>query len=339
MRITAFFAFGLLGLASSSMAQTASSTSSASTTATPSSASASASSSLIPSGISPGCSDFLTSLNSDSSIQACTAPLLSATQYYANATDAQSKKTTSGTVASSADALKNSLGQLCAASTGCQPGVIRTQLSKFWDSCNDELKNKNEAVIEVYDVLYLINPFHEAVCTLDDDNNYCILSTANSTAAKAAATSKRSLLTSDVQLLPINSYGKRQDAADAAAETAETLNSGDISNSNIAYLFLQPDSEKSLLCSSCSKNIMAAYISFETSIPYAIGLGNSDTLKGQSDLYKAMQQTCSKDFTTKVNQRAGTTAFAEVGAAIGFAPARVGVALGAATLLAGLLLA
>lgn len=321
MRLTSIALIGLLGFASNSLAQSS---------ATPSStASASAStSSLIPTGISSGCSDFLNSLNSDATLQACTAPLLSATQYYANATTvAKGNKAASSNVTDSATALKNSLGQLCANATGCQPSTIRSQLSKFWNACGTELKSKNEQVVALYDVLYLINPFHDAVCTTDDNNNFCILSIANNTATKQASstTSKRSLLTDDAILMP--ELLERQDAS----ETAQSIDTGAASQSNIAYLFLQPNSDKNLLCSSCSKNIMAAYITFETSIPYAIGLSNSDQLKGQSALYKAMQATCGKDFTTSVNQKAGTTAFAEVGGALSNAKVQITVTLAVAS--------
>lgn len=102
---------------------------------------------------------------------------------------------------------------------------------------------------------------------------------------------------------------------DDASDTATSIETGSLSSSNIAFLFLQPDAGKDVLCTSCSKNILASYIKFETSVPYAIGLTNSDILKGQSDLYKSMKTTCGDSFTTQINQVAGTTAFAAVGGA------------------------
>ncbi|UZJ51260.1 hypothetical protein CBS101457_000580 [Exobasidium rhododendri] len=271
-------------------------------------------SSLIPTDISPACTTFMTNLNSDPLIATCTAPLLSATQYYANATS-----TTSNTT-SSAAALTSSLSQLCDNNTGCDSDLIRTYLSQFWTACDTEIRAKNVGVQDVYDVLYLINPFHEAVCTKDDSNNYCVLNIATDTASKAAdntTTSRRSLFTNDD-----HSNLKRQDAS----ETASAIEGSSLSSTNIAFLFLQTTSAKSVLCSSCSKNILAAYISFETSIPYAIGLANSDILKGQSALYSTMKSTCGDDFTTSINEAAGTTAFAEVGGA-GSLTTRTGFAL------------
>jgi len=78
---------------------------------------------------------------------------------------------------------------------------------------------------------------------------------------------------------------------------------------------------------------MASYISFETSIPYAIGLANSEILQGQSSLYSTMKKTCGDDFTKSINQEAGTTAFAEVGGA-GSLSIRMGAAMAMAILVA-----
>jgi hypothetical protein len=259
----------------------------------------STSSSVVPTtGVSSACSSFLTTLNNDTEIQTCTAPLLSATQFYANATSA-AKNSTTATTSSSANALTSSLEKLCATNTGCNSGLIRQRLSQFWTACDSEIRAKNADVLAIYDVLYLLNPFHEAVCTRDDSKNYCVLNIASDTASQNSTT-KRSLFDEDGQL------HKRQ------AVTSESLNGTSLGSSNIAFLFLKSTSDKSVLCSSCAKNVMASYISFETSIPYAIGLANSNILGNQAGLYKSMQDTCGASFTTAVNTVAGTTAFASV---------------------------
>lgn len=125
-------------------------------------------------GVSQGCQSFLSTFNSDTTIQSCTAPLLSATQFYANAT-AAAKNSTSTNTTSSAAALTSSLKQLCATNTGCNSSLIRQYLSNFWTACDAEIRAENEAVLNIYDYLYLLTPFHQAVCTLDDSNNYCVL--------------------------------------------------------------------------------------------------------------------------------------------------------------------
>lgn len=78
---------------------------------------------------------------------------------------------------------------------------------------------------------------------------------------------------------------------------------------------------------------MASYISFETSIPYAIGLANSNILGNQAALYNSMESTCGAEFTTAINQIAGTTAFATVGGA-GSLTIKVGATLAMAAFVA-----
>jgi len=157
--VSAFATFSAAGV----MAQTSNTTTTTTTT------------SLIPTDISQACSDFMTKLNSDSLIQTCTKPLLSATQFYANATAAATNSSATANTTSSATALTNSLSQLCDTNTGCDSDLIRQYLSQFWTACDTEIRAKHVGVSDVYDVLYLLNPFHQAVCTKDDSNNYCVL--------------------------------------------------------------------------------------------------------------------------------------------------------------------
>lgn len=164
MRLTATIA-GLLTLsAASALAQTISTTASAATSTDTSTLS-------IPTGISAVCTQFMTKLNTDTGIQACTSPLLQATSFYANAKAA--KNATSNQ--DSKSALTQSLDQLCSPTAGCQADLIRRNLADFWVACSPEIKAQNKGVQGVYDVLYLINPFHDAVCTKDDSDNFCVL--------------------------------------------------------------------------------------------------------------------------------------------------------------------
>ncbi|CEH17954.1 hypothetical protein CBOM_04329 [Ceraceosorus bombacis] len=281
------------------------------------SAAATPQSSYIPtSGASPQCTQYMSDLNSDDTLEQCIAPLLEATNFFA--------KSTNDTAPSSME-LTGSLDRICSASA-CDSGTIRKKLSDFYSACRAEVQATQQQVLEVYDFLYLINPFRQAVCTKDDSQKYCLLNIAP-TAAKTATT-KRSLGTDDPEL---SGAARRHDAVQVAEEIVrrqttvaadDNLDQGvgataasSSADTNIAFLFLQPDAQKDVLCSSCTKNILAAYIEFETSIPYAIGLSRSSQLKGQSDLYKSAKKTCGNDFTVSINQIAGTTAFSEVSAA------------------------
>lgn len=265
----------------------------------------------IPTGISSNCSSFLTKLNADSSIKACTAPLLSATTYYTNATKSSSAKN------AASGALQESLSRLCGANTGCDSGLIRQYLSEFWSSCTPEIKSQTDGVLDVYDVLYLLNPFREAICSKDDDGNFClttVASTADGSKTKRSADELQDDFNEDeaefFSQLQERLHRRQSDASDTAGST--------VSNSslpNIAFLFVQPNSDKSALCSACTQNILASYIKFETSIPYAIGLSNSKALAGQSALYKAGKEKCGGKWAPKINSIAGTTDFAKVAAA------------------------
>jgi len=119
--------------------------------------------------------------------------------------------------------------------------------------------------------------------------------------ASSAATTKRSLV--ERQSSGSGSGDDITDVADATDADA---------SSNIAFLFLQPTADKEVLCGDCAKSILASYISFETSIPYGVGLSNSPILKGQSDLFKKAKKTCGKDWRPSVNLLAGTEAFTQV---------------------------
>lgn len=116
--------------------------------------------------ISTGCAAFMSGLDADRNLKPCLAPLLNATNFFA---EAMSRKNPSAT------ALTDSLGRLCGPDAGCDAGLIRIRLSEFWDNCRAEIQAKQTKVLETYDFLYLLNPFREAVCTKDDSSKYCLL--------------------------------------------------------------------------------------------------------------------------------------------------------------------
>jgi hypothetical protein len=63
---------------------------------------------------------------------------------------------------------------------------------------------------------------------------------------------------------------------------------------------------------------MAAYISWESQVPYALGLGSSPILGGQQDLWSGIGQTCGANFTDSISAQAGvsnTTGATVMGAA------------------------
>ena len=299
--------------------------------------------SAIPSNISATCTTFLSTLNSDSQLDACTKPLLAATKLYSsNSTD-------------SAAQLDSTLADLCSSNTGCDADIIRQRLDEFWQNCHTDLQSNNAVVQAMYDNLYMITPLVNSICSKDEKNDYCL-----KTIAKAAASSSR-----------VPSSNRRRDLADdqdqddkeaddddndddddddddegdtvaelikrqsSTTTTAAGENLGGLyneteitgkSNTNAAFLFISSSSPKAILCSVCTQNILASYIKFETSIPYAIGLRTSKILAPQSDIYKAAKTDCGHDFVAQVNKIANTAQFAAVVSSAPFAGARSGVA-------------
>ncbi|KAG9015150.1 hypothetical protein FRB94_004269 [Tulasnella sp. JGI-2019a] len=139
---------------------------------------------VIPTGISANCTAYLNTLNADPTFESCTAPLLDATSAFAP--DANNDALSTSTLVSTLDTL-------CAAS-GCKDTFIRTQLTSFYQACKSELLDANAAVLDTYDILYIMQPLTAALCT-KDSGTYCVLkapSNATSTAASASSSSPAS---------------------------------------------------------------------------------------------------------------------------------------------------
>lgn len=265
----------------------------------------------IPTNISGTCQTFLSTLNSDASLDACTQPLLAATKYYSsNSTDSSAQ-------------LNSTLADLCSSNTGCDPNLIRTRLDEFWQNCNTDLQSKNQVVQAMYDNLYMITPLVNSICSKDTNGEYCL-----QTIAKAAASSQR---VPSAAVAPKSKRDLTEDEEEGEEEetiadlvrrqTTTSDNLGSIynetetnatPNTNAAFLFISSLSPKAILCSHCTQMILASYIKFETSIPYAIGLRTSEILAPQSDIYKAAKTDCGLDFVGQVNKIANTTQFAAV---------------------------
>lgn len=77
------------------------------------------------------------------------------------------------------------------------------------------------------------------------------------------------------------------------------------STTSLPFLFLSPNMSSSLLCSSCTKSILSAYVAWESRMPYALGLANSPLLSGQGDLWIATGEKCGGGFLESVAKQAG----------------------------------
>ncbi|PWZ00632.1 hypothetical protein BCV70DRAFT_226491 [Testicularia cyperi] len=279
----------------------------------------------IPSGISSGCQTFLSTLNTDSELASCTGPLLSSVKYYAsNSSDSTAQ-------------LDTTLSELCTSSSsgtgGCDANLIRQRLTSFWQSCSTDLQAKNSELQAIYDSLYMITPLVDSICSKDSSGGYCLQTIAKAAASSVRTTRKRSLeyqledrdfedaaneldeRSREEKAEAIAQLLKRQSSSESLSGLENETNVTSTADTNAAFLFISSASPKSILCSDCSKLILASYIKFETSIPYGIGLRTSSILAPQSDIYKAAESECGHDFVYQVNVVANTTSFATVGAA------------------------
>ncbi|OSX58102.1 hypothetical protein POSPLADRAFT_1076146 [Postia placenta MAD-698-R-SB12] len=264
------------------------------------------SSALIPSGISSGCSNFLTTFNNDSSLATCTAPLIEATSQFGPSANSSSSPSTS--------AVESALSSLCSSSSACSSTTIRSQLAAFYAACTSELTtNKNGAVLRTYDVLYSIIPLSEAMCSKSDTGSYCVLDIAttgsNSTGTDDSSSSSGS---SSFSEMASNLWTSATSAASPASKrdsSQQTIsivpNVTTFNQYNILFLFLSPNGTTGNTCTSCARNVLTSYISFESTVPYAPGMSASTMLSGQGALYSAVQKLCGASFLSGAAQAAG----------------------------------
>jgi len=263
---------------------------------------------LIPSGISSGCSSFLTSLNSDSSLASCLTPITTALAAFGPGSNSS---TDSSTVSSA-------LSTLCGDSTStCSDSDIRTQITNFYSSCTAELTSSspNPDVARTYDVLYTISPLRAAVCTKSDSGSDCVTSIQASPSnisenfVKDASPPVPVIDQTTLWTTLSSPFTRRQsDSNTTAVVDASPVvvpNITTFQSTNIVFLFLNPNMTSSTLCQSCTRNVMNAYTSFEAQVPYGPGLGQSILLGGQSALYSAIESECGASFLSSSVQAAG----------------------------------
>lgn len=250
------------------------------------------SSSLIPTGISQGCSDFLTKLNEDAQLATCAKGL----------TDALSAFAPGSTSTPSAAAVNSALSTICSDSikTSCPANTIEAKLTEFYKACPAELSTSpNAGVVAIYDNLYTIAPLQAAVCSKDDSGSYCALSATLADGASADSLQK-SLYTESNQVIVPN---------------ADTF-----SKNNVPFLFISPELPADKLCQACTRNVLMAYITHEGNVPSATALSNSPMLHTQEALYNAVSTKCGATFMDSQVKAAGGIKSGAFGSSSGAAP-------------------
>ncbi|KAL1407639.1 hypothetical protein Q8F55_007072 [Vanrija albida] len=285
-----------------------------------------ASSPLVPSSASQGCQTFLNTLNSDSALQNCVNPLLTATNSFNPASGS----------APSGSQVASTLATLCKAS-GCD-ATLRDALSQFASQCNSDLTSGNKDVIAVYDALYVFTPLKGAVCAIDSGTqNYCVSEIQKGGAKPAAGSGKPATGPANstvhlAEVLPsylqvpldlfstvVSQVSKRTSELIGRAPATNQLasivtpNATTYQSTNLPFLFLQPSFSQAQLCTPCTREVFVSYISWESKQPYALGLAQSPILGGQNKLWDAITNTCGAAFVNAITAEAGVNAAANTG--------------------------
>jgi hypothetical protein len=172
------------------------------------------------------------------------------------------------------------------ASSACPDSTIRGTLGDFYAACSAELtSNPVPQVRNIYDVLYVITPLKQAICSKDDSGNYCILD-SNTTSTQ----------TDYDQIQQSLSYPSSAASLSRRGEDAILANLTTFNTNNLPFMFRQPSMNNSVLCTTCTRNIVTGYFNYESSVLYASGLNNSQLLQGQTPLVGAIQDKCGANF-------------------------------------------
>lgn len=308
---------------------------------------------MIPSNLTSSCTTYLHSLNVDAKFASCIQPLSNITALF------NPEQGANNASAYATSDITRTLANLCSNSaiSTCPSSLVRSYLSQFYSACKVELQsndNGNAAVRDIYDFLYVVTPFRNAICTKNGaSSKYCVLeigssgvadeagstnattsASSNGTSiadqvAKANTTSSfksfaaqltapemfadiKSAAANLVIYTPLNALGalsKRivapRGEAEDLAETIMTPNTTTFRTTSLTYLFLQPNMSSSILCTTCTKNVMASYVAWEANNPYGTGLGASPILGAQQALWESLEDTCGGNFTEAITQLAG----------------------------------
>jgi len=264
-------------LVASAVAAQAASSASASASASPASSTANP---YIPTSISNSCQTYLTQMNADTDLAQCTSALVAATSGYGPG----------GSVTSASKSqISSTLSTVCSAgiTSNCPQSLITGKLANFYTECGPELTTSpNEQVKTIYDIMFVTLPLLSAVCSKDDTGAWCLSSVNTSS--------------TDSTLSPAVKLSRRADSVTAYMPNATT-----IAQNNIPFLFLSAALSKDELCTTCTRNILSSYMSFESGTNYAPGLAQSVLIPGQTALYSAVVSKCGTDFLSGAVKAAG----------------------------------
>ena len=260
---------------------------------------------LVPTNISSSCYTLLTQLDEDHVFDECTQPLINATNAFA--TSSQGPQPAN---------MSSALQGLCAANDGCDRTLVHQFIAQFWDQCADELEARQDQVVQLYEYLYIFIPFRDAICSRNQQGDYCLSALAPSMAGDADTDMvqlyRRGVPDVDANDVESDAYWERvlpsiPRASTLAAKAPDlpTLQPQQV------FFFLSGSSPKDTLCTECAHHVLASYIRFELSAPFALGLDSSPVLQSQQAIYEQAKKVCGASFVEQLNAEAGIQAFSE----------------------------
>lgn len=201
----------------------------------------------------------------------------------------------------------------------CDSGLIQTYLSGFLEACGKETQAKDQ-LLEIYDVLYTLTPFQNALCSKDSaSQKYCAVEI---TVPPASTAGSGKLTSSQASFDPIE-YASTHlitvvNVAQAAAKRVVNMvsrqqaslatvvkpNADTYKKTNLPFLFLSPTWDAKSLCTPCSSSVMRTYSQWIFQNAYygqPAGINTSPLLGGFTELYQALSKTCTPAFMANVN--------------------------------------
>ena len=147
------------------------------------------------------------------------------------------------------------------------------------------------------------------MCSKDDTGAYCVtqISAGSGPAGSKLVEQKKEF---DVSSLYSNleenaALQRRQRVIVQNNSLALVPNTTTFRDAGVPFLFLTPGTDAAHLCTSCTRVVLTAYITFEQSVPHVAGLPQSPLLGGQPALYQAVNSTCGPSFMNGAVQAAG----------------------------------
>lgn len=129
----------------------------------------------------------------------------------------------------------------------------------------------------------------------------------SSSASKSESEDKADSSSSDSADANTSNIGAvADDTSDKVLGDISMPNSTTFTSTNLPFLFMSSSMTSDVLCSDCTKQILAQYIAFENKVPYAQGLSNSLLLSGQASLYKGIGAKCGDGFVKDIDSTAGS---------------------------------